>query len=200
MNGGETLPIGECSGPVTGTMAVVNPGPRVHQQRPATWRRVRRAAKPTAASAVTLVALVAGAGCTHPWQACNEIGADDTLSVRFAPDVRADLATLDVELCQGDRCGDVTFAATLPNEPYVSIEPGVSLSESTYVIEPRVLGEDWDDDDTSRITVRGAAADGTEVVQRSESFEFDKFRPNGEGCPPEVIRHTTRIGERDRTS
>ncbi len=142
------------------------------------------------------------AGCAHPWKACTEIGAIDMLIVEVTPDVRADLASLQVELCQDDRCGDVTFTAVLPNEPTVYIEPGITLDPDTdtYYVEPRVLGEDWDDDDTSRVTVRGASADGTEVVHHEESFEFDKIYVNGKGCAPETIRHTTRVGDRDRTN
>lgn len=139
-------------------------------------------------------------GCTGQGPACTQVGGINLIALDVAPEVRADLTSLRVELCQSEVCGDITFPTATPSGPYLSIQPGVTLDADTYTVTLNALGEDWDADSASRLRVEGVSGTGVELVQRSESFEFDQSYPNGKSCDPETLSHTTRIDDADRVS
>ncbi|ROR91026.1 hypothetical protein EDD33_1886 [Nocardioides aurantiacus] len=81
-----------------------------------------RPAAPTFVGA--LLAVVLMSGCAGQGQACTQVGGIDLIALDVAPEVRADLTTLHVELCQAEVCGDITFPTATPSGPYLSIQPG----------------------------------------------------------------------------
>jgi hypothetical protein len=132
-----------------------------------------------------------GSGCA---QTCTLVGGDNYLQLEAPRRVRVAVDSLHLELCQEDRCRKLAFP-TAGHRDGARVKDGVIFIEGSYYL---LLDEidgfgDWDPDAEASLQVQGLSGAGRVALVQEEQFRFSRSYPNGEGCEPEVLSHTTSL-------
>jgi hypothetical protein len=130
-------------------------------------------------------------GCA---QSCTLVGGDNHLRIEAPRQVRASVASLHLELCQEDRCRELSFP-TARRKGEAWVRDGVTFLEGGYYVfldEVDGFGG-WDSDAGTSLRIQGLTQAGQVALVQEEQFRFSTSYPNGEGCEPEVLSHTTSL-------
>lgn len=134
-----------------------------------------------------LLALVLAAittACERPGQACTLIGGVDSITLDIDPTIATRVASVDVTLCQGDRC----------RSGAVRRIHGATPDTPIFVDLDRSLGGGWK---AGKATLDATAltAQGIVVARREDSFRWTLDYPNGKQCDrTPFLHHTVQLG------
>jgi hypothetical protein len=125
---------------------------------------------------------------------CTLVGGDNHLRIEAPRKIRAAVDSVHLELCQADRCRELSFP-TERRKGENWVRDGVMLLEGGYyVMLDQIDGfGDWDPDADASLQIRGLTEAGRVVLRQEERFAFGSSYPNGEGCEPAVLSHTTSL-------
>jgi hypothetical protein len=141
-----------------------------------------------------LVVAAAASTTSGCGQNCTLVGGDDHLRIDAPRKVRAAVDSLHLELCQEDRCKELSFP-TARRKGEVWVRDGVTFLEGGYyVFLDQIDGfGGWDTDAEASLEIEGRTEAGRAVLHHEEHFAFRTSYPNGEGCEPDVLSHTTSL-------
>lgn len=156
---------------------------------------------------VLIGAMLQGCG-SHPPRTCTLIGGQDALTLITDAALQTRLVTIVVQLDQGKTHRRLTFHARSAAAHAVPVVRGVTAQRSgQYVISlgtrppgvPSALAGPWSAGKQAALTVEGLRA-GLVTYRHQETFRFSHAYPNGRGCDPDLLMHTTSFGKKDKLS
>jgi len=149
----------------------------------------------TATTVLVAVALATTSACSG--SSCAKVRGAGEIKVQVPAAIRELVDDVRVELCQGARCKDVTFASRT-QEAGGAVAPGISLSGASYLIALEQLGDGWKPRTKSRLTVLGTATSGRVVLRHQEQFAFDAYVPTKDDCDQTpTLTHVTGVSGAD---
>jgi hypothetical protein len=130
-----------------------------------------------------VLAAITGA-CERPAHVCTLIGGINSVTFDLNPAVVTRVASIEVTLCQGDRCRDATVRRV----------EGAAPDAPIFLDLDRSLGGGWKAG-RAKIAATGRAARGEVVVRRTDTFRWTLDYPNGKQCDTTpFLHHTVRLG------